>query len=241
MTPEEIQLHAQANAAIAALAHKHVSVSYLLIAALGLVMVLMGLGGYAALKSFDAQLARAEQREAMYDASVQTFKDTLAKDAAVRDAKDAEIAALQARVAARDAKPLPLAVQAGLKPGATALEAAKAVSEAYGSVPAFGEPQATPDGNVALSVPQAQAVAIAGVERDRYKADVADLNQALGDQKSNNLSLSNNLKACQDLNVQANGTIDAYKKAAKKSRFKKFLAGAEGMRPKAGRPVCPAP
>lgn len=229
MTAEEIKNEADMMAAntaqhlqaqFVALAHKHASVSFWLIGTLVLVMGLMGFGGYEALKSFDAQLARAEQREAQYNTDRKTWQDALAQHDAERVADATKIASLEAQVAARDKKPLP-------PPVTTPDEAVAGLQAAYSDVPAFGAPQATPDGKVAVNVPQAQILITTKLDLNRLKLDLTDEKAIVDLQKQTNASLSKDLTGCQALNVEANKTIADYKKLAKKSRWQKFLSGAE--------------
>src|ERR1035437_8904311 len=116
---------------VADLGHKHASVSYLLIGILALFLLVCGVGGYIALKSFDNQLAKQDVRDAQYQADRKTFMDSLAAHDAERAAQAQQITDLEAQIKQRAAKPLPPAVQTGLKPGATTAQARTALESGY--------------------------------------------------------------------------------------------------------------
>src|ERR1700688_105563 len=85
-----------------ALAHRHINVSFTLIAVIILALALIGAGGWYGLKVFDAHLARAEAAEARYDADRRQLTDLLAADAAQRAQSTAQQTAIVKEVGARD-------------------------------------------------------------------------------------------------------------------------------------------
>ena len=209
---------------VSALAHKF------LYAHLGVIELLLGMmcaGGYFALRSYNAQLARAEAQEKIYVQDRNAWQAQMATDATERAAQATQIATLQAQIAHRDAQPLPKAVQAGLQPDATSATVANAVTLAYNDEPAFGQALPTPSGQVSLSVPQAQATILSKTSGDQAKADLKDEEAVVALQNSSITTLQTDLNGCKSTVSEANKTIDGYKKAAKRSRFRKFLAGAE--------------
>ena len=212
---------------VAALAHRHLTFTYGLIATMVLLMALMGFGGYLAVKSFDAQLARQETKDAQYQQDRKTFLDTLATHDADRAAQAQRIADLEAQIAHRDSQPLPKPIQDGLKPSATAQAVATALQEAYKSVPSFGAVGVDSSANVALSLPQAQQVVLDKVNLDKAEGDLRDTQAVVDLQKQANLSLTNDLGTCKALNTKAEADIAGFKKLAKRSKWQKFLSGAE--------------
>jgi hypothetical protein len=212
---------------VSALAHKHVSVTYAVLSVLVLVIALMGLGGYLALKSFDKQLAAQNARDAQYQQDRTLWQAQVAQHDTERAQQALQISQLQDQIAKRDSKPLPKEVQAGLKPDATAETVAKAVTESYKSNPAFGQATATPGGQVSLSVPQAQATVEAKVGFDKASADLADEKSMVSLLNGTNLSLTNDLNQCKLLNTKAEADIAGYKKLAMRSKWQKFLGGME--------------
>lgn len=212
---------------VSALAHRHLSFSYALVGTLVLLLVLMGFGGYLGVKAFDQQLARQEAKDTQYQADRKVFMDQLSAHDTERAAQQVQISQLQAQISKRDSQPLPKAVQAGLLPDATAEVVAKAVTEAYSNNPAFGQASATPAGQVSLSVPQAQATVEAKVDFDRASADLADEKSTISLLNGTNFSLTNDLNQCKLLNTKAEADIQGFKKLATRSKWQKFMAGAE--------------
>lgn len=212
---------------LATLAHKHVTVTYALIATLVVVMGLVAFGGWLGLKGYEAQLAKAQATEQVYIQDRAQWQAQVVKDDAQRQAQALQIAQLQAQIAHRDAQPLPKAVQAGLAPNADANTVATAVSVAYSNVPSFGQATSTPGGQIALSVPQAQAVVVSKESGDKAVSDLADERTIVGLQTGTIGTLTSDLNGCKSTLSEAQKTIDGYKKAAVKSKWRKFLDGAE--------------
>ena len=212
---------------VAALAHRHLTLTYGLVGTLVLMLALMGLGGYLGLKAFDTQLARQEVRDAQYQSDRKTFLDQLTAHDSERAAQAQQIADLEAQIAHRDAKPLPPAVQAGLKPDATFEQAKTALEQAYVDTPSFGTLNIDTGGSIALSVPQSQQVIQTKINLDTTRGDLKDTQSIVDLQKQANVSLTNDLGACKDLNVKAEADIAGYRKLAKRSRWQKFIGGAE--------------
>ena len=212
---------------VAALANKHIGLIFGLVGTIILMLGLMGVGGYFGLKAFDAQLSRQEVRDTQYQQDRTTFLNTLAAHDAERAAQATQIAQLEAQIKARDSKPLPKPVQDGLKPGANAQTVAAGLTDAYWAVPSFGAVAVIPPETIALSVPQAQQVLFDKIDLDKAKGDLGDQKSINGLQETTIGSLKTDLNTCKDLNTKAQADIAGYKKLAKKSRWQKFLAGAE--------------
>jgi hypothetical protein len=234
MTEQEVKNEADMLAAntaqhlqvqFAALAHKHATVSYALIAVLVVVLILAGVGGYIGLRFADAQLAWAEKKEEQYNADRKAWQDTLAAHDAERAQESAEQKQTIAELAKQLAKPLPPVVVTGLKPGATAQEASGALTEVYKDNPLFGQPAVEGD-KVALTVPQTQAVI--QTKEDLGKTSLKlDAETKLFDlEHSKNESLNTDLTGARNTLKECQDTVNGYKKAAKASKFKKVLKGA---------------
>jgi len=197
---------------ITVLASKHASVSYLLIAIMAVIIILAGLGGYVSLKLYDAQLARAEKQEAIYNEDRKTFMTQLAAHDAERDAIVAAQNRTIATMAQRDkqaASQVAAVTQITTEP-----EAVKALNLAYKFV---FDPK---------SVPQLNLLTITKIEHDQLKGDLEDEKKLYDGEKQKAATLTTDLAACKTTGVEAQKTIDDYKKLAKKSKFKKFLSGA---------------
>ena len=209
---------------VSALAHKF------LYAHLGVIVLLIGMmcaGGYLGVKSFDAQLARQEQKDAQYQTDRKAFLDTLNAHDADRAAQAQKISDLETQIAKRDSKPLPQPVQDGLKPGATTEQAKTALEGVYSDTPAMGTLSIGSDGKIAVTTAQAQQLTLTKVGLDTAKGDLADEKSISGLQKQSIFSLTNDLGQCKALNIKAEADIAGYKKLAVRSRWKKFMSGAE--------------
>ena len=140
---------------VSALAHRHLTLTYGLVGTLILLLVLMGVGGYLGLRSFDNALARQEVRDAQYQQDRQKFLDTLQVNDAQRTADATKIAQFEAQIKQRDSKPLPPAEQDALKPTADTQTVAKGLQSAYSSLPDFGVIALDQAGSITLGLTQA--------------------------------------------------------------------------------------
>ena len=234
--PQALVQYVPIQTEVSALAHKHITLSYAILAVLVLALVVGCLGGYVGLRGYERALARAEaaeqrfeQKDQQYQQMFQSFQQQLAKDSADRDAATQREQALQAQIAARASQPLSPAVQTGLKPDATAQEAAIALQTA---LPALGALEATPEGKVLSTVTQTQAEAISIMAGNKAGADLKDTQSILGLEQSKTQSLTTDLNSCkstlsesQTTLADAQKTITAYKKAAVKSRWQRVWGG----------------
>ena len=226
-SPATPTITAAVQSEVAALANRHIGLIFGLVGTIILMVGLMGVGGYFGLKAFDAQLSRQEVRDAQYQTDRTTFLNTLAAHDAERTADATKIAQLEAQIKARDSKPLPPAVKPGMQPNASAEQVKNALGAVYGVDVAAGTPKVEPDGNIALSPSQGQQALSARLDADRYGADLKDEKAINSLQETTIGSLKTDLNTCKDLNTKAQADIAGYKKLAKKSRWQKFLAGAE--------------
>jgi hypothetical protein len=223
-TPTTPDLQQQLVAEFSALAHKHATVSYVLIGVLVLVLAVVGLGGWLGLKSYEAQIARAEASEAQYNQDRKEWQATLEAHDAQREQDSLAEAQIIAQAAKRDAQPVPQPIQAGLTPVATSQATAIALGAAYGGQVA---PKVTPDDQVSISQPDAKLVITDKLAGDKAAADLADQVKINSLKVTENNSLTSDLNQCKQQNAEAGKVIAQYKKAAVKSKWRKMLDGSE--------------
>jgi hypothetical protein len=198
---------------------------------------LVGVGGYIGFRSYENQVARAEalqvqfaQAQAQFVASQKQLTDLLATDAAERIQQSAQQVKLEEQIAKRNAQVPAPAVTRALQPTANAVDAENGLATVMSVVPGFGSPSTTPDGKVALSVPQAQQTIQELIVGQRSTADLKDEISLYTLEQAKNSSLSKDLTQC-TASVTAAGTaladakktIAAYNKVAHQSRFRKIL------------------
>jgi hypothetical protein len=220
--PQEIltQLHSD----FTSLATKHATTSFAALGVLVIVLILAGLGGWIGLREYDAQLAKAQVTEQKYEAAQKTLTDLLASDAKERAQLQAQQQSLVNQIAKRDKTPPAPAVTAALQPNATAETAANALGLVFSLSP---YPSATIDNKIALSVPNAQELISDGVELNKLRPDLTDTKMLYGLEQQKSASLNKDIVQCTDTLKDAQKSIAAYKKIATRSRWKKFLDGAE--------------
>lgn len=241
--PQQTQnnISAAVQSEVSTLAHRHVTLSYLLVGVLVLTLALAAFGGWLSVKAYERALQRAEaaeaisqQREQAFNSQYKAFTDQLAQNEANRAKEQTQQAALLAGIVARDRQPIPVVIDSGLKPGAGVNLVAPALQQAYSDVPAFGQVSVSPDGNLAINASQGQFLVKNKVDLDRLSLDFKDLQSVSDLQKAQIGSLNTDLTSCQTGLTDAKAavaaddkTIKDYKKAAEKTKFQKFLSGAE--------------
>lgn len=224
VTPAPADLHQQLVTEYAALAHKHVTVSFTLIAVLVLVLGLFSFGGFLGLRSYEAQLAKAEAREAQYNADRKTWQDTLAQHDAARAADAQQEAQTIAQIAARAKQAPPPVIQVALSPNATAAQEAAGLAQAFGGQI---EPTVTPDSRLSISQPDAKLIISNKLAGDKAQADLVDETKLYNLEVDQNITFKSDLDDAKAQNVEAQKVIQAYKKAAVKSKWRKILDGME--------------
>ena len=192
-----------------------------------LTLALVGAGGYFGLRSYDKALAHAEALQAQFNTEHKALTDLLAQDTQARAQESAQQAALVEAIAKRNAAPLPVAVQTALQPDASAQDAAAGLTEAYTGLPSFGVVEPTSDGKVSSTVPQTQAEIQSREAEITLSANLKDEINLYTLEATKSGSLQNDLTSCESTVSTANATIAAYKKLAVRSKWKKFLGGAE--------------
>jgi hypothetical protein len=217
------QLHSE----FTTLASKHASVSYAVLGILVLVLFLAGIGGFLGLKSYDAQLAKAQVTEQKYEAAQKTLTDLLATDAQERAQMQAQQTNLVNQIAKRDKTPPSAPVIAALQPNAPAEVLAQGLGSSFSDVSGFGLPQPTPDGKVALNGQETQIVIQDHELEKKDHADLTDTKMLYGLEQQKSASLNKDIVSCTTTLADAQKTITAYKKIAMKSKWRKFLDGAE--------------
>jgi hypothetical protein len=226
MTDQELALQEKLHNHIAALAHRHASVSYLLIGVLFLVLALCGVGGYVAVKLADERIAHAEKTDQAFEAKKNDTDVQLKTSAHERDQMRAKQTLLEAQLAARDKKAAADAAKA-LDPKADMATIQTGVSGAYINDALFKRPLPIFNGMFQVTGQQIQRFTATKIERDQYAGDVVTLRS--------DLDLANGrTDSCQKDLTKEKGTTAAcekvkkeWKGAAKASKFKRFLGGAE--------------
>ncbi len=209
------------------LAHKHVHLSFALVGVIVVGLCLAGFGGWLGLKSYEAQVAKAEAAEARYDQDRKDLTALLSQHEAQRTQDAQAEAQLLAQITKRDRQAPPLIIKEGLAPTATAQQASNAVTEAFKANPAFGSTSPQSDGNIGYTVNQTQIVIGTELERDKFRADLDSTTNLYTLEKTSNLSLSSDLKACVVNKAESDKVIATWKKAAIKSKWRKMLDGTE--------------
>jgi predicted RND superfamily exporter protein len=202
------------QASLAALAHKHVTVSYVLIGVIVFVLLLGCGGAYIASKIYDKEIARAEAAEKQSnilqqqaaaaqqlmvqyktesDAKTEQYTQQLEADKAdrVRDAQT--IASLQQQIQNRDAAAHQQETNV-LAPGKSAQDAYNDLAGQFKLTTPF-TPEKDKAGNDRISflTPDVQQFTAAKIEANTSKADLAATNSELDAAKHTNVTLTNDL------------------------------------------------
>jgi len=212
---------------ISTLLQHHVTVSYLVLAVLGVVLALVAVGGYLGLKAYGNAVAHAEAIEAQYDADRKVFAQTLAEHDAQRAQDAKQEAQLLAQIAQRDNTPPPAIVSEGLKPDASVSEVKNALQSVLSDHTPPVTPTITDSGQIAVSPTGAQQLVTDELDLSRLQADFRDQTVLYTTEKQDNALLTQDLNKCKGTLSEANQTIDVWKKAAKKSKWQKFLSGSK--------------
>ena len=224
------------------LAHKHVTVSYLLIAVLLFVLSCGGVGAYFAAKWVDRALARAEKSEQLYladkkvsDQAISDLKGQLADSEKARAASDQKIADLQKSITSIQTN-ANNQIQNALKPGKTASEAYADVKSVYKDkistpVTIVESPDKT-EQLLAFRVPDVQQFTAAKIDDDAQKLIVIAKDGVIAEKQTqidglkSDLAKSNDaLGKLQVTEAQEHDALEKYKKVAKKTKWQKILGG----------------
>jgi hypothetical protein len=206
-----------------------------------LVLALIGAGGYFGLRSYDKALAHAEALQTQFNtaqaaaaASQKQLTDLLAADAAQRAVESAQQTSIAQQILKRDAQAPAPAVQTALQPSATAAELEIGLESVFTGVSNFGVVQEGPGSSVLLNQAQTQAIIVSREAEIQNSADLKDEISLYTLEQAKSTSLQTDLNSCKSTVskdetalVDAQKTITAYKKLAVRSRWKKFLGGAE--------------
>lgn len=223
---DEHAIQAQLIAQVQTFASHTVRVSYMFLGVIVLVLALAGVGGYFGLKSYEAQVARAEAIEQKYDAAQKDFTAQLAAHDAQRTADAKASAVLVAQIAARAAKPPAPVVVTALAPSATAEQVRNGLQAVLSPRFPQGIPMAVQGENIEISPVSAQVWLADEVALTRVTADLSDTQVLLSLSNKDNATLKQDLTTANSTLSDAKDTIKAYKKIAVKSRWRKFLDGA---------------
>lgn len=217
----QLYLHQQ----LSALAQKHVTVSYTLIGALVLLMLLLGAGGYIGLKFADKQLARAEASEQRFQQAQKDLQSQItAHDAQRSDDTQKQnviVKVVHDTDTSTDAK-----IAQVLQPK-TAQQALSDLDDAYGSELNLKD---TPLNGNLLSFPvtTVQQFSASKLDRDRLSADLNNYKGLLTFEQDKTKTLTADLGKANGTLTVCQQTVEDYKKAAKVGRLKKFLHAAGG-------------
>lgn len=217
---------ADVNAALVALAHAHASVSYWLIGVVVLVLALAGAGGYLGLRFADAQLARAEKMEATYDADRKAWQTELAASEAARSAATAQQQVIVKVIHDRDTTAAATIAQV-TAPNQSLPDVESALRKAYGGAAPFDATLPLNGVYIETTANQVQQLTATAIDRDRLSGDLIDTQKTLALETTKTVSLTTDLSGCVSTLSESNKVIASYKSAAKLSRWRKFLGGAE--------------
>ncbi len=206
---------------VKALNRQHVTMSALQLV-VGL-LVLMGLGGLYlhTMQSYQRVLGKAEEREAAYMARFERLEEKWAADRTRIEELTKNQAQAQTRIVYRD-READKRVAEVLAPSRPAEQVRQDLQSAY----SFGP--LTVEGNLfTFDTPQVQQFVATKVDRDRLAENLKDTQGQLHDEQEKVNILEANLGEAQGSLKEAQGVIDGYKKAAKKSKWQRFFDGAK--------------
>jgi septal ring factor EnvC (AmiA/AmiB activator) len=228
---------------LAALAHKHVHISYALIGVILLILALCSVGAYFGNKSWQKAMENAETAEKQMVADRAQYQQTLASMQKQIDTNNQHIAADQAReqslinqINKRDAAANKTITNV-LQPGKSATDAYADVATAYRGIASFTQDiisdPATSEPLLAFPIPAVQHFTAAELAELRDSKDLADTQGQLAAERDKTANLTANftnstetLAKLQATEAQCEQTVADYKKVAKKSRFRKIMDGA---------------
>jgi hypothetical protein len=171
---------------------------------------------------YDAALAKANADNSTFKTQLQQYQDEQQKDKALIAAAQTKTVVIEKQISTTDAKTAQT-VQEVTKPDQTVQQVQKDVKTYLSYNPAIAYTNG--DSNLpvlSFSVPETQQIIANKVELDGAKKDLTAKNQEIGaDQTAINLQESE-LDAANKSLGDAKTTIDAYKKAAKKSIWKRI-------------------
>lgn len=224
LTPEQ-QIQAVLVSQLSALAHKHATVSYGLIAVLVVFLALAGLGGYFGLKLYDKEIARAEAANQRYEQDKKELATELATNTAQR-ATDTQQQGVIVKVVHDTDSSTDAKIAQVLQPK-TPQEALSDLDSAYsGSLDLKNTPVDPAGSTLTFSIPTVQQFSATKLDRNRLSADLSNYQGLLKLEQDKTTTLTADLKKSGDTLGTCQTTVDDYKKAAKVGKFKKFLHGA---------------
>lgn len=201
------QLNQQLLSGYTALAHKHATVSYALIVVLVAVLGAVGFGGYVGLKEYKSAMTHAEQVEAGFQSRLDAYQQQLEQDNRERARLEAQISSRDKEVAAQKQKIADITAPK---------DAIAAIQGQYKNQ--LQNPSVEQNGRVGFTVPDVNRFTQTKMDAQALAADVDDLQSEVESLKLDQAQGQQALAACQD-------TVKAYKKAAKKSKWQKFVSG----------------
>lgn len=208
------------------ISQRHVVMNLGVIAVLALILITGLLAGRHALNSFDSQLAKADTRYEQYVTDNKALKARLdASDNKIQFLADQQ-AKQQKSIDKRDTT-TNKKIDDVKSPDKTNQQAADDLVSAYGSEPFVNWNILDQLGHFSFSKPQVQMFTVTKLDRDRLFADYAERGKQLDEEKQKTADLADDKKRLKKSNDQADASLQQYKSLAEKSKFRKFLDGAE--------------
>jgi hypothetical protein len=204
-------------AEVSALSHHHVSLGF--IGVILLAFALLGGLFYHNMVSYEKQMAVAQAHEETYQASLKALNEQLASNAAViaklSEQQNEKVKTIYVRDKTADEK-----IKGVTNPENTVAQVAQDSKDYLGALPTI-----TTDGLLAYQPLQVQGFVATKIDRDRLEGNVADVRTILDLEKDKVTRLDSDLAANKETLRLANITIDDYKKAAKKGKWRRFFEG----------------
>jgi hypothetical protein len=205
-------------AEVSALSHHHVSLGF--IGVILLAFALLGGLFYHNMVSYEKQMAVAQAHEETYQASLKTLNEQLVANAAAIAKLTEQQKQVQTKIVYRD-KTADEKIKGVTNPENTVAQVAQDSENYLGALPTI-----TPDGLLAYQPLQVQGFVATKIDRDRLEGNLADVHTILDLEKDKVTRLDSDLAANKETLRLANITIDDYKKAAKKGKWRRMFEGA---------------
>jgi hypothetical protein len=212
---------------LAALAHKHAHVSYLLVGVLVLVLGLMGAGGYLAVKSFDAAEARAEQRYEKGEADRAILEKRLEATQQLIITLSQQQAQHTQAVVKRN-KTADDDIKTYTEPSRDEKDVRLDVAKVYGLEEPYPYIYLKDDPHTFIfTKANVQEFVATRIDRDRLRENLKDVqtNLALEQQKTAALTVS--LTDAETQAVEDKKTIAEFRKVVHKGKFARFFGGVK--------------
>ena len=226
---------ADMHAHVAAISKHHLTLSLGVIGVLVVVLIVGGVFGIHALHSLDAAMAAASQQTAVANQQASAYRDQYKQTQQQIDSDHNAILALTAGQAQAQ-KTIVIRDNAATAKSAEVSQVdrapdqvAKDASEFLGTVPKI-----EPDSLFGFDKPAVQAFVKTKIEHDQFAADLKDVQTQYGQEQTKSTLLQKDLDnetklrtSSDALAAQWKKSADDWEKAAKKTKLRRFLEGAE--------------